>query len=91
MMKMKFDLNETVKLVASEETGVVVGRAQNVSNQDEYLIRYRTAVGCQMKGWMAECDIEPLPRRGDKPLASGQDWEAMRSEMKSKSDEQKTV
>lgn len=55
---MKYQLNQIVKLVSSEETGTIVGRAEYVSNENSYLVRYKAGDGRQVETWWSESAIQ---------------------------------
>lgn len=46
-----FELKQIVRLVESEETGTVVGRAEYADSPPTYLIRYRAGDGRQVEEW----------------------------------------
>ncbi len=46
-----FELKQIVRLVESEETGTVVGRAEYTDSPPTYLVRYRAADGRQVEEW----------------------------------------
>lgn len=49
-----FDLGGKVKLVESEETGTVVGRAEYMTGENGYLVRYCAGDGRQVEAWWGE-------------------------------------
>jgi len=56
----KFALNDRVKLSESEEKGTVIGRAEYVHCESNYLIRYRAGDGRLIESWWTESAIEPV-------------------------------
>lgn len=54
-----FDLNQKVELIDSGECGHVVGRAQFLSSDNQYLIRYAAADGRQVQEWWDEVAVQP--------------------------------
>ena len=48
---MKFELGAEVTIEASGEKGIVVGRAQYSTAEDQYYIRYKTADGNAIESW----------------------------------------
>lgn len=46
-----YSLGQNVKLVASEEKGVIIGRAEYASMSDCYLVRYKAGDGRQVENW----------------------------------------
>lgn len=59
-MILKFDLNDTVSITVSGETGTVIGRAEYVTMQPGYLVRYRSADGRAVEAWWNEDALEFL-------------------------------
>lgn len=60
--KMSFThpMQEAVRLKASAEEGVVVGRADHLDSSDHYLIRYKSNDGCLREQWWPESAIESI-------------------------------
>ena len=54
MKTFRFDLEETVSIECSGETGVVIGRAQYLGDDDQYYIRYKAADGRAVTQWWPE-------------------------------------
>lgn len=50
----KFQLGQTVVIATSGETGEVIGRAEYLASQPNYLIRYRCADGRAVEAWWTE-------------------------------------
>ena len=50
----KFELENIVLIEASSETGKVIGRAQYLNGQNNYLIRYKAADGRAVELWWGE-------------------------------------
>jgi hypothetical protein len=53
-----FDLKQKVKLVESNETGEIIGRAEYTESMNAYLVRYRAGDGRQSEAWWTEAAIE---------------------------------
>jgi hypothetical protein len=49
-----FELKQIVRLIESNETGTVIGRAQYVVSEASYLVRYKAGDGRQVEGWWGE-------------------------------------
>lgn len=54
----KFKLNDSISLKYSDETGVVIGRAQYLNDEDKYFVIYKAADGRQTTEWWDESHIE---------------------------------
>lgn len=54
MNPFRFNLNQQVAIVASAESGQVIGRAQYATGQDQYFVRYRAADGRAVESWWGE-------------------------------------
>jgi hypothetical protein len=52
-----FNLDQQVKLVLSDEEGVVDGRCEYRNDQNRYYIIYKAADGRQCSGWFSESEI----------------------------------
>jgi len=50
----KFALGQTVSLMLSGETGIVIGRAEYAHSETGYLIRYKNAYGALVTDWWGE-------------------------------------
>lgn len=57
-MKWLFELGEKVELVASNESGSVIGRAEYLASERSYLIRYMAADGRLVEQWWGESAIQ---------------------------------
>ena len=58
----KYSIGDRVKMVESEESGAIVGRAEYAhTDSKSYHVRYADANGVQSKQWWEEQDIEPAP------------------------------
>ena len=53
-MDFKFDLNDEVSIIASEEYGEVIARAEYSSSVNQYLIRYKAGDGRAVEAWWDE-------------------------------------
>lgn len=60
MGSFKFNLGDRVALVESDETGVVIGRAEYLHDQSTYFIRYCAADGRQVECWWSENALKPV-------------------------------
>lgn len=56
---MIYELNETVVISVSGETGVVIGRAEWASSEPSYEVRYKSADGRAVEAWWVEAALEP--------------------------------
>jgi hypothetical protein len=57
---MKFELNQMVKLVESDEQGTITARSEFTTGEPQYRIRYKAADGRQTESWWGESDIQAL-------------------------------
>ncbi|WP_241331153.1 hypothetical protein [Burkholderia cenocepacia] len=53
-MGFKFSLGDDVTIVASGETGEVVGRAEYADSSNQYYIRYKAGDGRATESWWSE-------------------------------------
>ncbi|MBM3553631.1 MAG: hypothetical protein FJX45_18260 [Alphaproteobacteria bacterium] len=53
----KFELKQIVKMAASDESGVVIGRAEYSASEPSYQVRYLAGDGRQVEGWWGESAI----------------------------------
>lgn len=58
MNSMRFELNQVVTLIESEEQGIVVGRAEYTNSEPHYFVRYRAGDGRQVEQWWGESALE---------------------------------
>ena len=58
MSEWEYNLEQAVILKFSREVGVVIGRAEYMSTEDQYLIRYKAADGRQVEAWWGASAIE---------------------------------
>jgi hypothetical protein len=58
MPDFKFELNAKVKLKHSDEEGVVIGRAEHTTCEDQYRVAYKAADGRQVTDWWEVSLIE---------------------------------
>lgn len=63
MSEFAFQLNQSVRLTLSGETGKVVGRAQYTNCQNTYRVRYKSADGRQVEVWHDEDAMEAVPNQ----------------------------
>lgn len=54
----KFEMKQIVKLVESDETGTVIGRAEYAHSENCYYVRYKAGDGRQVESWQGESAIE---------------------------------
>jgi hypothetical protein len=54
---MKFELRQTVKLVASDEQGMISSRMESTKGEPMYLVLYKAADGRQVQNWWGESDL----------------------------------
>lgn len=54
MNQFKFQLGQQVQIIASGESGEVVGRAEYSTCQNQYFIRYRAGDGRAVEAWWGE-------------------------------------
>jgi seryl-tRNA(Sec) selenium transferase len=54
MAMFKFELNQEVKIFRSNESGVIIGRAEYVSGLNNYFVRYVAADGRAVEAWWQE-------------------------------------
>ena len=57
MSEWKFDLGETATITASGENGLIIGRAEYVSAERCYLIRYVAGDGRATEQWWQESSL----------------------------------
>lgn len=50
----QFELDQDVRLELSGENGEVIGRAEYVNKDPQYLVRYKAADGRQVEAWWDE-------------------------------------
>lgn len=58
MMSFKFNLEQSVIISASGETGQVIGRAEYSRAEAAYYIRYKAADGRAVESWWNESALE---------------------------------
>lgn len=56
----KHALGDKVKIKCSNEEGEIIGRAQYVSSDDSFLVRYKAADGRAVENWWCESAIEAV-------------------------------
>lgn len=56
----EFELEQSVMLTMTGETGFVVGRKESLYDQDQYEILYVNAACCLTRQWWPEGAIEPV-------------------------------
>ena len=59
--KFKFDLKQKVKLVGSEETGIIIGRAEYVADTSSYWVRYMAGDGRMTCSWHSAEFLKAVP------------------------------
>ncbi len=60
MSEHKFNLKQQTKIIASGETGEIIGRAEYTSSENTYLLRYKAADGRAVENWWNESAIEAI-------------------------------
>lgn len=53
----KFTLGQTVKMLTSDESGTVIGRAEYAASENSYFVRYRAGDGRQVETWWSESSL----------------------------------
>ncbi|WP_243612959.1 hypothetical protein [Shimia aestuarii] len=53
-MKFTYELDQRVRLLMTEETGVIIGRAEYQTGPNNYYVAYKAADGRQMCAWWEE-------------------------------------
>jgi hypothetical protein len=61
-MNFAFELNQQVSILASNESGKVIGRAQYSTGENTYLIRYKAADGRAVEQWWGESALFTITR-----------------------------
>lgn len=56
----KIEMSARVKLVESDETGKVIGRAEYDFAENSYLVRYKAGDGRQVESWITESALSPV-------------------------------
>lgn len=54
MSKFAFNLNDSVKIIASQEHGIIIARAEYAVSDPSYLLRYKCADGRAVEAWWTE-------------------------------------
>jgi hypothetical protein len=54
---MKYELGQLVKAVVGEEQGTIIGRAEYLTSEPNYYVRYLAADGRMVEAWWAESAI----------------------------------
>jgi len=57
---MKFELKQQVVITCSEERGEVIGRAEYLGGQNQYLLRYKCADGRAVEQWWNESALSEV-------------------------------
>ena len=55
-----FELNTELRITASGEQGIVIGRAEYSHRNDQYLLRYQNAEGRAVEEWWGEDALEEI-------------------------------
>lgn len=58
MKSFAFDLNQVVKITESGEFGTVIGRAEYTAQENQYLLRYKSADGRAVENWWGQSALE---------------------------------
>lgn len=53
----KFNLQDKVRLILSEEVGTIEGRGEFTNSDNQYLVRYKAADGRLVEAWWTEAAI----------------------------------
>jgi hypothetical protein len=53
-MFFKFQLNDEIRIDVSGESGKIIGRAEYLSGEASYLVRYKAADGRAVESWWNE-------------------------------------
>lgn len=56
---MQYELNDTVTISASGESGEIIGRAEYTFSEPSYLLRYKSADGRAVENWWTETSLAP--------------------------------
>lgn len=59
-MGFKFSLSERVLIELSKEQGKVIGRAEYLTGEPTYFVRYLTKEGRAEKSWWDESDLQAV-------------------------------
>lgn len=59
-MSFIFELDEDVRLLMSQERGVIKGRAQYLHGENQYYILYKAADGRQVESWWGESAVDKI-------------------------------
>lgn len=54
MSKFKFELTQPITILISGEIGEIIGRAEYIHSENNYMIRYKCADGRAVESWWAE-------------------------------------
>jgi hypothetical protein len=54
-----FDLGDTATIAISDETGKIIGRAEYIENENNYLLLYQANDGRAVKQWWKESELKP--------------------------------
>lgn len=57
----QYFMYQEVRLVASEERGKIIGRAEFAASENTYLVRYKAGDGRQVESWWGESAIMKIP------------------------------
>ena len=55
--KFRFDMGDRVRMAESAEVGTIIGRAEYLTSENSYLVRYRAGDGRQTECWWGESAI----------------------------------
>lgn len=67
MRDFKFELNQSVKLLMSDENGLIKGRAENVGAENQYRVIYKAGDNRQVTSWWDESEIIAVEQPVDTP------------------------
>ena len=63
MSKFNYELGNRLAIVASEEVGLVIGRAEYTNAEPCYLLRYQRLDGSAVETWWTESAFTPETRK----------------------------
>ena len=55
---MKFELGQQAQIKASSEQGEVIGRAEYLSSESAYMLRYKSGDGRAVEAWWSESALQ---------------------------------
>lgn len=61
MTKFKFDLKQSVRIIASGEQGIVIGRSEHTAVDNQYNVRYKCGDGRAVEAWWTQTALSAVP------------------------------